>query len=298
MSSDNGLIGSSAYRKPGVPYYMQEGAEVVLRQPTLVAPITLESFDEAAQAIMTVRGLTAGVPVPYTGGVSINPGASSLGTAPAGLNIHSIANGVAVEVGTDTATANTLSIAGPAGLARVYDETYNQPVALQPITMVSVNPLCAPAAGNTSEIFRCGQAAVAAADSGLGQANQFRVPKTGFYALQMEVSLFNGPAPAPPAINVPAIVSGGIDVYGSMELTIAESAVVIPYGTREIVGGSIFSSDCLLADNGFDSTFQALYLLDATKTYVFVLSVSRPAGSSAWNIGPNGQIKAELIAMC
>jgi hypothetical protein len=166
--------------------------------------------------------------------------------------------------------------------------------------MVTQNPLCVRDPANTSEIFRCAQAAVAAADAGVGQGNTFTVPKSGFYALQMEVSLFNGVAPAAPSINVPAVVApGGIDVYGSLGFSLTDGGVtVLPYGSHEMVGGELFSSDCLVVGAGVNKIHNAMYLLQAGQTYGFVMGASRPAGSSAWNIGANGAIKAELIAMC
>jgi hypothetical protein len=115
----------------------------------------------------------------------------------------------------------------------------------------------------------------------------------------MEVNLTNAPAPAVPNINVPAVVSAGIDVYGSLGFSMTDGGVtVLPYGAHEMVGAELFSSDCLVASGGVNKVHTGLYLLTAGTTYGFVMSASRPAGSTAWNIGTNGQIKAELIAMC
>ena len=196
-------------------YFLRKDSGTVLEQPTLVTPISLESQDRQGDATIDVRGHQAGAAYAYTGAINLSPGASSAGPAANGVTIRAIADGAQVEIGTNSQDENKLMIAGPSGLSQVYDETYNQAVSLKPITMVSVNPLCAPNPANTSEIFRCAQAAVAAADAGIGQGNQFRVPKTGFYALQAEVSLFNAPAPAAPDINVPAVTAGAIDVLPS-----------------------------------------------------------------------------------
>ena len=293
---DNGLICPEAYSNPVTSYYAD--ADTAIVAPTLVSVVKVDSVDRQGEATLRVSGLQAGVPYEYTGALNLSPGASSLGPASDGLTLRSVAGGVNVEVGTNSQTVTTLSIAGASGLSQVYDETYNQPVALQAITMVSQTPLCVRDPANTSEIFRCAQAAVAAADAGAGQTNRFTVPKSGFYALQMELSLFNAPAPAAVDINVPAIVAGGIDVYGSLGFTVSNGVVVIPYGSHESVGGELFSSDCLVQGSGVNKIHTAMYLLAAGTTYSFTMAAARPAGSTAWNIGTNGTIKAELIAMC
>lgn len=283
-------------------YYLTKDAPVIdeptLIAPTLISPVALLSADSAASASMTVTGLSGGAPAPYTGAVTINTGGSSAGPSAVAITSRAGANGAIVEIGANAQASNLLLIAGASGTGQVYDEVYNQPVALQAITMVSQTPLCVRDPANTSEIFRCAQAAVAAADAGAGQTNRFTVPKSGFYALQMEVNLFNAPAPAAPTVNVPAVVAGGIDVYGALGFTLSNGVVVIPYGSHEMVGGELFSSDCLLANSGVNKIHCGMYLLAAGTTYSFTMAANRPAGSTAWNIGDAGAIKAELIAMC
>jgi hypothetical protein len=206
-----------------------------------------------------------------------------------------------MEVGTDGEAPNQVLIAGPDGLSEVYNELYYQPVALREITMLTENPLSARDPDNTSEIFRTLQDGVAAADAGNSPANTFTVPKTGFYALQIQLSLFNGVAPAAPDINVPAIVApGGINVFGGIEFTLLTQTPlqVVPYGATEVAGSELFISDVLAVGSGVSKVKTAMYLLQADTTYRFIMAVSRPTGSTAWNIGTNGQIKAELIAMC
>jgi hypothetical protein len=65
-----------------------------------------------------------------------------------------------------------------------------------------------------------------------------------------------------------------------------------------MVGGELFASDCLLQGNGVTKIHCGMYLLAAGTTYSFTMAAKRPVGSTAWNIGSAGAIKAELIAMC
>jgi hypothetical protein len=299
MSNRNGLLAPQAtHANVEVPYYAAKVA------PVFVEPLSILSQDESTNANIFVNGEDAGA---YMGAINITPGVNTTALlgAGAGITIRTVAGSVAgsaattVEIGTNTQGGNNLLIAGLSGTGRVYDEVYNQPVALQAITMVTENPNCARDPANTSEIFRCAQAAVAAADAGTGQGNSFTVPRTGFYALQLEVNLFNAAAPAAVTVNVPAIVAAGIDVYGSLGFSMTDGGVtVLPYGAHEMVGGELFSSDCLVQGSGVNKVHTGMYLLTAGTTYGFVMGASRPAGSTAWNIGTNGQIKAELIAMC
>lgn len=304
MAHLNGLLPPFlTHAAPDSCYYLRDNqANVTLTTPTLKTPVKLQSATElpnAVPATILTKGSNHGLEA-YVGAVQLNAGGNTAGPdGSIGLTLRTAAGGVAVEVGTEGQATNQLLIAGPDGLGQVYDEVYNQPVALQPITMVVQNPNTARSPSNTSEIFRCNQTAVAAADAGVGQGNTFQVPKTGFYALQIELDLFNAVAPAPPSINIPAIVAAGIDVYGSLSFSLTDGgSVVLPYGAHEFVGGELFTSDCLVAGEGVTKIHTGMYLLSAGQTYGIVMGAHRPAGSTAWNIGDAGVIKAELIAMC
>lgn len=305
MSSDNGLIGASAYRKPGVPYYLENVTDTVLEEPVLIAPITLRSADKAANAELTVGGLAAGVAGPYTGSIQLNPGASSAGNAEVGVNIKSAANGVSVEIGTNAATDNQLFIAGPAGLSEVYDGTYNQPVKFLPLTINAVSsPLFNRDPANTYEIFRCTQAGIASLNAG-GVGNiTFTVPKAGFYNLLFEFKMANA---ATPTIVIPAQTSGGVlvqpAIFGSIEVNLSFPAgsggvTVVPYGTIELSGGSVYNTNCFEANQGFTSTFTNTYYLIPTQPYTLsIITYNGVSPNGTWNIGENGQLKAELICL-
>jgi len=126
MSGRNGLMCPEAYANPETPYYLDDAAETVIQEPVLVAPITIRSNDLQANAILSCRGFTGGVPAPYTGAIKLIPGSSSVGTAAEGLTVRSVGGGTQVEVGTDGETPNVLAIAGASGLGQVYDQKYNQ----------------------------------------------------------------------------------------------------------------------------------------------------------------------------
>lgn len=293
MSSTNGLMGAAAFRKPGVPYYLQDSAEVTLTQPILVAPVTLESFDRQGAATLSVGGEAGGVPGPYTGCINLSPGASSGGPAADGLTIRAIADGVSVEVGTNAQDANILSIAGPSGLSQVNDPIYNPAVSLKALTLSATNPLCAPDPANVGELFRCAQAGVAAAAvSAIG--TNFQVPVSGWYSLQIEAKLENAAAPAAPNINVPIVAAGGIDIGETLTFAVVKGVVVEPYGVQEMVAQEFAASAILVQGGNVIRQYVSQHLFDAAETYSFTLRSS----SALWNIGTNGQIKAELIAMC
>lgn len=273
-------------------YYLKKGEPI--DPAILVSPVGIQSADGVSTPSLIARGLVGGVPTPYTGGITIEPASSSLGPAPAGLNIHAGVAGVAVEVGTNGAgIVNTLEIAGASGLSQVNDPVYNPAVALKAITMVSTNPLSAPTVGNTGEIFRCAQAGVvASATSAVG--NTFTVPADGWYSLQMEVKLENDVAPAVPSINVPITPAGSIDIGETLTFTITQGVVVEPYGAMECVSQEFAVSSILQQGGNVIRQYVSQHLFQAGVNYVFALRSS----SALWNIGANGQIKAELIAMC
>lgn len=291
MANRNGLLAPTATHGALAPsYYLLRNEALV--EPTLVAPIALESFDREATAQIAVRGFTGGAPVAYTGGITLNPGASSLGTAPAGLNVHSIANGCAVEVGTDSATANTLSIAGPSGLGLVYDEVYNQPVSLQPITQVQTAPLLTPA--NPEEVLRATQAAVAAAIATPGsQFNIFRVPRSGAYMVQTEIAIGN--ATAVNTVVIPSTLVGGVPIWKSISLGFQVQGTVqaVPYASFEVIGGDFYGDQAFSANSLITKTFTSVAILQAGVNYAITLNCE-----AGWNIGDGGQIKTELVAMC
>jgi len=290
--STNGLLGAAAFRKVDVPYYLTEGQAVVA--PTLVAPLSLESSDRNGFATIFVgNGLPE--PGPYTGAITFIAGASSAGPSVDGLTIRAIDGGSQVEVGTNSQPTNRLAIAGPQGLSQVYDETYNQPVQLQPITLVSTDPDCVPQAGNVGEIFRCGQTAVGQAGAGQVQFNTIRVPKAGAYMMQTEIVMGNSQG-QPNTVVLPSTLVGGVPVWNSLDgfMQVSGTVLTVPYSTVEVIGGDFQAIDTFATGNFTRRVFSQILLLDTDEDYAIVLS----ANSAAWNIGSAGQIKVELIAMC
>jgi hypothetical protein len=284
-------MGAAAFRKPGVPYYVQEGAEII--SPEIRAPIQLKSADEGGEAVLQVGGLAAGVAGPYTGAIFLEPGPSDDGPAAAGLAIRSGAGETIVEVGADAEDAALLYIAGPQGVSRVFDEKYNPAVSLKDLTLSATNPLCAPDVGNVGELFRCEQAGVAAsAVAAIG--TNFEVPVSGWYSLQIEMKLGNSPAPAAPDINVPIVAVAGIDIGQTLSFAIAQGVVVEPYGLQEMVAQEFAAADIVVQNGNVVRQYVSQHLLEADTTYTFTLKSS----SALWNIGSQGQLKAELIAMC
>lgn len=290
MSSDNGLMGASAFRKPGVPYYLTQGADIV--SPTLVAPVHLKSADGRGEPVIDVGGFVAGAAGPYTGAIFLEPSASSAGNAKAGLAIRSGATQTIVEVGSDAEDAALLYVAGPDGVAQVYDEKYNQVVSLTPIDMIQVNPNLTPS--NPEEVLRAGQAAVAAAIATPGsQFNIFQVPRSGAYMIQTEI--FIGNAGASNTVVIPSTIVGGVPIWKSVALSFSVQGTVnpVPYASFEIIGGDFYGDQAFAASSGISKTFTTLALLTAGVNYAVTLNAG-----SGWNIGDGGQIKTELIAMC
>lgn len=296
MSSNNGLIGAEAFRKPGVPYYLTDAnVGAILRQPTLVSAIDLESADGAASAQLSVVGLEGSPPAlsVYSGSIGLRPGTSSLGAAPAGVNIRSLANGVAVEVGTDGAgIVNTLGVAGADGVAQVYDEIYNQPVSQQAITIVASDPDCVPS--GVGNIFLCGQTAVAQAGAGVEQFNRFTVPRTGAYAFQTRFVMGNGAGAN--TVVLPSTLVGGVPIWNMLELVMTEYSTVnvVPFGVTEIIGGDFQAIDTFESNSFTSRAHSTVVFLDSTKEY----AIGLVSNSALWNIGTAGQISANLVAMC
>lgn len=284
-------MGAAAFRKPGVPYYLQEGAEIVA--PTLVSPLQLKSADAGnGEAVIAVGGFSGGVVGPYTGALFLEPGPSSAGGAAAGVAIRSGAGRTIVEVGADAESSALLYVAGPDGVGQVYDEKYNQPVSLQPIDMIQVNPNLTPT--NPEEVVRAGQAAVAAAIATPGsQFNIFQVPRSGAYMIQTEV--FIGNAGPTNTVVIPSTLVGGVPIWKSVSLSFSVQGTVIPvpYASFEVLGGDFYGDQAFAASSGVSKTFTSLAILTAGVNYAVTLNAG-----SGWNIGDGGQIKTELIAMC
>lgn len=288
MSGKNGLMCPEAYANPETPYYAD--ADTAIVAPTLVSPIALEAADRTSTGFMTVGGLAEGA---YQGAVSIQSGAN--GVQPATqvcLTGRSTATGCIVEVGDNAQAVNQLRIAGPSGTSLVNDPVYNPAASLKALTLSATNPLCAPTPGNVGELFRCAQAGVAASAAAAIGTN-FQVPATGWYCLQIEMALGNAPAPAAPDINVPIVAAGGIDIGQTLSWAIIQGVVVEPYGLLETVAQEFAAADILVQGGNVVRQYNSQHLLAAGTTYTFTLKSS----SALWNIGTNGQLKAELIAM-
>lgn len=292
MSNKNGLIGAQAFRNPTKPYYLENTSEVTLEQPILVAPITLKSFDLQADATVSCGGFQSGAPYPYTGAINLSPGESSLGAAADGLTIRAVANGAQVEVGTNGQAVNNLMIAGASGLSRVYDETYNQPVALQAITITASDPDCVPS--GVGNIFLCGQTAVAQAGAGVEQFNRFTVPRTGAYMFQTRFVLGNGVGAN--TVVLPSTLVGGVPVWNMLELVMSEYGTVsaVPFGTVEVLGADFQAIDTFEENSFTARVYSAVVFLDSTKEY----AIGLVSNSALWNIGTAGSISANLVAMC
>ena len=290
MSSDNGLMGAAAFRKPGVPYYA-ESQNPVIRQPTLVSPVALQNPAATSTGFLTVGSAAEGV---YEGAISIQPGPNSLNPTgnQVGITVRASTLGVNVEIGDNAQSDNFLYIAGPSGVAQVYDEKYNQPVSLQAITKTTTNPNLTPA--NPEEILRSGQAGVAAAIAAPGTIfNVFTVPRTGAYMVQTQISIGN--AGATNTVVIPSTLVGGVPIWKSIAIGLQEFGTVIPvpYAGFEVIGGDFYADQALAASSLVTKTYTSVAILDSTTSYAIVLNAE-----AGWNIGDGGQIKTELIAMC
>jgi hypothetical protein len=245
--------------------------------------------------------LAAGVAGPYTGSIQLNPGASSAGGAEVGVNIKSAANGVSVEVGTNAATGNQLFIAGPQGLSEVNDGTYNPPVQFLPITINSVsNPAFQPDSSNPSEVFRCAQAGVDIANAGSPANVSFTVPKNGFYTLLVELRLQNPLSTTD--VSFPVVAGDPAPIFGSIEFNLSfasgEGVIVVPYGTLEFGGASMYVSNLFTANQGYSTTSANTYYLTTAQPYTMSLLTYKPTlAANNWSIGSAGQLKAELICL-
>lgn len=293
MANKNGLCAPEAYAAPNNPYY----ASSQLRSPTLVSPITLQAAAAegtlAVPAEIYVDGTNA-ISAAYVGAVNITPGGNAASATPgAGITVRTAAGpSTIVEVGANAQGPNLLYIAGASGVGQVYDEVYNQPVSLQPLTMVSTNANLTPA--NPEECLRSAQAGVAAAAAAPGTIfNVFRVPRSGAYTIQTEIAMGNaGPTNT---VVIPSTVVGGVPIWKSISLSFQVQGTVIPvpYASFEVLGGDFYGEQAFAASSLVSKTFSSVAILTAGVNYAVVLNA--PAG---WNIGDAGQIKTELIAMC
>jgi hypothetical protein len=274
-----------------VSYYLTTGANQVITQPTLISPIALENSDKSSIGYITVGTEAEGV---YEGAVSIQPGPNSLNPVgnQVGLTIRATTLGVNVEVGDNAQTDNLLYIAGPSGVGQVYDEVYNQPVSLQPLTQVQIAPLLTPA--NPEEVLRGGQAAIAAAIATPGsQLNIFKVPRTGAYMIQTEITVGNN-VPTNSVV-IPSTLVGGVPIWSSISLgfQIQGTVTSVPYASFEVLGGDFYGDQAFAGNSIITKTFTSLAILTAGVNYAVTLNCA-----AGWDIGTAGQIKTELVAMC
>jgi hypothetical protein len=286
---DNGLIAPEAYANPQTPYYIDDAAGTVIDEPTLVSTIALRSADSTSTGFLTVGGAAAGL---YQGAVSIQAGDN--GVAPGNqvcLTGRGAATGCIVEVGDNAQASNLLLIAGALGTAQVYDEKYNQPVSLQPITKQQTEPAIAPA--NPEEVLRCGQAGIAAAIATPGsQANFFQVPRTGAYMVQTEIAVGN--AGVPNTVVIPSTLVAGVPIWESISLSFRiQAGASVPYASFEVLGGDYYGDQAFASNSFITKTFTSVAILTAGVQYVVTLNAG-----AGWNIGDGGQIKCELVAMC
>lgn len=269
----------------------------------LTNPVPIESSDGTTNATLFVNGEDAGA---YQGSINIQPGANATipGGVGDGMTIRTIAGTAAgsvattVEIGANAQGANHLYIAGLSGVGEVYDEVYNQPVSLQPLTITQVSATNVYDSNNPGEFFRCTQAGVAASvAAAIGCVIQ--VPRTGWYMCAIEIDLANAPAPAPISINTPinAQPPGYINVGETLQFSFVgpqPNVTVTPYGNLDVGAQELAQSQNLSANDGAVRQYTFMQKFDATQTYRFLFKASSPV----WNIGAAGQIKAELIAMC
>lgn len=303
MANKNGLCAPEAYAAPNNPYY----ASSQLRSPTIVSPtlvstITLQSGGAegtlAVPADIVVPGPTHATPA-YVGAVRISPGGNE--DAPNGAAGVVIRAGEGVnpgeactimEIGTNGESPNQLYIAGSQGLSEVYDELYNQPVALRDVVLSNVSPTNIVDTANPGEIFRCAQAGVAAsALAAIGATVE--VPRSGWYMVAIEVKMTNAPAPAPPSIELAIGAAGPFNVGSSLTFAMTDGVVANPYGVLDVNTMDFAVSQIADVNDGPVRQYSFMQLLEAETEYTFTLRSS----NAAINIGV-GQIKAELIAMC
>ena len=288
----SGLIASQRTRS-GIPdnstYYILKGQPI--DQPVLVEPVEIKAQDDSSNATLYVQGVAGGV---YQGAITITPGANDLEPVPGnGITVRTgPAASTIVEIGDNAVGGNTLYIAGVLGVGQVYDQKYNKPVSLSPITQVQTAPLLTP--DNAEEVLRCVQAGIAAAIATPGsQFNIFSVPKTGAYMIQTEVAIGN--ATSTNTVVIPSTVVGGVPIWKSISLGFQVQGTVqaVPYASFEILGGDFYGEQAFAANSLITKTFTSVAFLTAGINYAITLNCD-----AGWNIGSGGQIKTELITMC
>lgn len=267
MSSDNGLIGADAFRKPGVPYYLQDD-NAVINQPTLVSNVTVRSADGNGAATMRVSGYQAGAPYAYTGAINLSPGASSQGPAADGLTIRAIEDGVSVEIGTDAQAVNQLFIAGPDELSQVYDEKYNPVIKLAPVASYG---------GSIPE------------NTGVGLF-QFTPLVSGAYMMQFNVNIRS---------------TDSVPLDGVLEWNLTSSTGEVQFSANTIKSTSMSKATDFNEVNGvpgaladpLDYTFSDLCYLTAGVQVQFNFFCARQsaAGGGPWEVA---NFDARLIQMC
>ena len=293
MANKNGLALPQAYAAPSKPFYVEAGENAVIVSPTLQSAIKLAA-DPVNGALdingaIYVDGADAGA---YAGAINIVPGSTAGGVA-AGITIREAAGpSTIVEIGANAQSNNLLYIAGASGVGQVYDEVYNQPVALVPITQVQTAPLLTPA--NPEEVLRGGQAAIAAAIATPGsQFNIFTVPRTGAYMVQTQIGVGNN-VPTNSVV-IPSTLVGGVPIWSSLSLgfQIQGTATAVPYASFEVIGGDFYGDEAFAGNSQLTKTYTSVAFLTAATNYAVTLNCA-----AGWNIGTAGQIKVELIAMC
>jgi len=293
MANKNGLALPQAYAAPSKPFYAEAGENAVIVSPTLQSAIKLAA-DPVNGALdingaIYVDGADAGA---YAGAINIVPGSTAGGVA-AGITIREAAGpSTIVEIGANAQSNNLLYIAGASGVGQVYDEVYNQPVALVPITQVQTAPLLTPA--NPEEVLRGGQAAIAAAIATPGsQFNIFTVPRTGAYMVQTQIGVGNN-VPTNSVV-IPSTLVGGVPIWSSLSLgfQIQGTATAVPYASFEVIGGDFYGDEAFAGNSQLTKTYTSVAFLTAATNYAVTLNCA-----AGWNIGTAGQIKVELIAMC
>jgi len=290
MANVNGLLASpSTHANVETPYY------ATATYPVFTEPLVIKSQDATTQSVVFVDGLAAGA---YQGAINIVPGVNATAaSAGAGITVRTVAGtgagnpATTVEIGTNTQGGNNLLIAGLSGTGRVYDEVYNQPVSLQPISKQQTEPAIVPA--NPEEVLRGGQAAIAAAIANPGsQANFFQVPRTGAYMIQTEIAVGN--AGVANTVVIPSTLVGGVPIWESISLSFRiQGGSPIPYASFEVLGGDFYGDEAFASSSIIQKTFTSVALLTAGVQYVITLNAG-----AGWNIGDGGQIKTELVAMC
>lgn len=284
--------------EPSASYYLRSG-DALAPGTVLTNPVPIKSTDGSTTANIFVSGAAAGA---YQGAINIQPGANAgvPGGVGDGVTIRTTAGpgpvpnvATTVEIGANAQSPNHLYIAGSQGVGEVYDEVYNQPVSLQPITQVQTAPLLTPA--NPEEVLRCGQPAIAAAIANPGsQFNIFTVPRSGAYMIQTEIAVGNQGVVPPQTVVIPSTIVGGVPIWESISLSFAvQGGSSVPYASFEAIGGDFYGDQAFTSQSFITKTFTSLAILAAGVNYVVVLNAG-----AGWNIGSSGQIKTQLIAMC